>query len=273
MEQHRPQNNLLDSVVRIRDVPGFRLSENVYARNTTVSPHAHDHAVLWITLQGDCNEIYGGKVRKHERFTIEFLPENEPHSLHFPRVEMRSFGINFSPRWLERTHEYSLSLRYSIHTQRGLLVALFMKLYEEFQQEDAASSLAIEGLSLEILAEVSRRQVTGSPRNPPLWLTQALEVLHDQFSERLTIADLASGVGIHPVHFAREFRKFCSCTVGEYIRQIRIEDACQKLRLSDTPLAAIASTTGFADQSHFSRTFKRHTRMTPAQYRRMFRSR
>jgi AraC family transcriptional regulator len=148
-----------------------------------------------------------------------------------------------------------------------------MKLYQEFRRTDAASSLAIEGLTLEMLAEILRRQTKTANGTPPVWLTKALELLHDQFSESLTIPYIAAAVGIHPVHFAREFRKLCRCTVGEYIRQLRIEDACRNLRTTDIPLATIATDTGFADQSHFSRTFKRLMRMTPAEYRRTFRSR
>jgi AraC family transcriptional regulator len=267
------QSSLLGRVIRTREVAGFRLSENLYARNTSVPLHVHNQAVLWIALEGNCKEVYARKVRDHETFTIAFLPDNEPHSLHFPRVEMQSFGINFSPQWLERTRDYSLSLDYSIHTRRGLLVRLFMTLYQEFRRGDSASSLAIEGLILEMLAEVSRRQANGSTLYPPLWLTKALELLHDQFAETLTIPQMAVSVGVHPVHFAREFRRFYGCTVGEYVRQLRIEAACRKLRMSETPLAAIAAATGFADQTHFSRTFKRVVRMTPAEYRHTFRSR
>ena len=267
------QSIVLDSVLRTREVAGFRLSENLYARDTSVPLHVHNQAVLWIALKGNCKEIHARKVREHEKLTIAFLPEDEPHSLQFSRIGMRSFGINFSTQWLERTREYSLPLNSSIHSRDGLLVGLFMKLYQEFRQKDSASLLAMEGLTLEILAEISRRQTNGTTGNPPLWLTKARDFLHDQFSEPLTVVSIAASVGIHPVHFAREFRRFCGCSVGEYIRQLRIEDACRKLRLSDVPLATIATAIGFADQSHFSRTFKRITRMTPAEYRRACRSR
>jgi len=145
-----------------------------------------------------------------------------------------------------------------------------MKLYKEFREMDEASPLAIEGLALEMLAEVSRRKVKVADRRPPRWLSQALDLLHEQFSERLTIAYLATSVGVQPVHLAREFRKFYRRTIGEHIRQLRIEHACGELCVSDASLAAIASAAGFSDQSHFSRTFKRLMLMTPAQYRAAF---
>ena len=269
MEMSDTQSILSSSVIRTRDVSGFRLSENLYSPKTKLPTHVHEQALLWIALKGHCDEVYAGKVRRHETLAVEFLPSYEIHALHFPLVEMRSFGIGIAPQWLERMREYSLSLDYSVHSG-GLLAGLFMKLYKEFQLMDEASPLAIEGLALEMLAEVSRRKVKVADRKPPRWLSQALDLLHEQFSERLTIAYLATSVGVHPVHLAREFRKFYRCTIGEYIRQLRIEHACRELSISDASLASIASAAGFSDQSHFSRTFKRLVDMTPAQYRVVF---
>ena len=264
------QSILSSSMIRTREVSGFRLMEHLYSAKTKLPVHVHEQALLWIAMKGHCNEVYAGKVRQHETFTIESLPSNEIHTLHFPLVEMRSFAIAIAPQWLERMREYSLSLEYSVHSRGGLLAGLFIKLYKEFRERDDASPLAIEGLALEILAEVSRRQVRVSDRKPPRWLAQALELLREQFSEHLTITYLATSVGVHPVHLAREFRKFYRCTIGEYIRQLRIEHACRELASSDASLAGIASSAGFSDQSHFSRTFKRLVDMTPAQYRAAF---
>lgn len=273
MEISETQAILSSSAIRTRDVSGFRLSEHLYSPKTKLPTHVHEQALLWIALKGHCNEVHAGKVREHQTGTVEFLPSNEIHTLHFPLVEMRSFGIGIAPQWLERMREYSLSLDYSVHSKGGLLAGLFMKLYKEFRQMDEASPLAIEGLALEMLAEASRREVKVSDRTPPRWLKQALELLHEQFSEHLTIAHLATAVGVHPVHLAREFRKFYRCTIGEYVRRLRVEHASRRLCASDVPLAAIASAAGFSDQSHFSRTFKRVMGMTPAEYRRAFRRR
>ena len=142
-----------------------------------------------------------------------------------------------------------------------------MKLYREFLQVDDASRLAIEGLALEMLAAVSRHQDKSSDKRAPRWLERAIELLRERSPERLTIAEIATTVGVHPVHLAREFRRFKRCTIGEYVRELRIERACHQLRNSAEPLAAIAAGAGFSDQSHFCRTFKRVIGMTPAEYR------
>ena len=64
---------------------------------------------------------------------------------------------------------------------------------------------------------------------------------------------------VHPVHLAQTFRKFYRCTIGDYVRSLRIEFACRQLAATKMPLSEIALLAGFADQSHFTRTFrKRH---------------
>ena len=142
-----------------------------------------------------------------------------------------------------------------------------MRLYREFRLMDAVSPLAIEGLVLEILAELVR--LTASSRLPP-WLLRARELIHDRFQENLGLADIAAAVGVHPVYLASTFRRHFRRTIGDYQRQLRVEFACKQLATGLTPLAEIALAAGFADQSHFARVFKRHLGMTPGTYRKQF---
>jgi AraC family transcriptional regulator len=149
----------------------------------------------------------------------------------------------------------------------GALAALLIRMYNEFHCMDDVSGLAIEGLSLEVVAEASRRRINALECKPPRWLEHAKEFLHQRFSESLTLNLIAEQVGVHPVHLAREFRKHYRLTVGEYIRHRRVRYACQLLSISDTPLVDIAVEAGFSQQSHFSKTFKQITGMTPTEYR------
>ena len=67
---------------------------------------------------------------------------------------------------------------------------------------------------------------------------------------------------------ARTFRGDYGCSPGEYLRRLLVEIACQRLAMTDVPLAEIALAAGFSDQSHFTKTFRRYNGMTPGEYRR-----
>jgi AraC family transcriptional regulator len=132
--------------------------------------------------------------------------------------------------------------------------------------DDVAPS-AIEGLVLEILADASRLHRQDAAKERPPWLQQARELIHARFAEPLSLSDVAMAVGVSPVRLARAFRTQYQCSVGEFIRQIRIESACQAMLSRHRRLTDVALAVGFADQAHFARTFKRITGQTPGQFR------
>ncbi len=125
----------------------------------------------------------------------------------------------------------------------------------------------IEGLILEVLAETSRAGLLDATNHLPGWLKQARELVHDCFCGPLTLSSVAQTVGVHPSHLARTFRKHYRASIGAYVRHLRIERASREIADTNAPLSAISLRTGFFDQSHFSKVFKQHTGMTPAQFR------
>jgi AraC family transcriptional regulator len=149
----------------------------------------------------------------------------------------------------------------------GLAVTwLANRLYSEFCRGDAASAIAIEGLILELLAEIARDD--SKPRSVlPQWLKLATEIVEARFLERLSLAEIASEVGVHHVHLSRQFHKYNRCTIGEMIRRRRVQYASHLLAHSETPLAEIALICGFSDQSHLSFLFKRYMGLSPSKFR------
>lgn len=258
-------------VLRRRSLSGFVLVETRYAPGQKLSRHSHEHACFCFVLQGGFIENDGKRERSCQASSLIYRPSDETHLNHFQSAGGRCFNIAIEPRWLERVRQFSASPEISIHCRGGLLALLAMRLYREFQQMDEVSSLVIEGLALEMFGVKSRHysaperleRRTAAPR----WVLQARELIQARFSESLTLAGVAARVGVHPVHLARVFRRHYRCTIGEYVRQVRIEFASRELSVSDAPLAEVAAATGFSDQSHFSRTFKRLTGQTPAEFR------
>src|SRR5262249_10325142 len=150
------------------------------------------------------------------------------------------FDLEIEDRWLKHARDYGGVLDGPVQFTGGLPVWLVYKLHDEFRRADDASPLAMEGLALEILAEAGRGSGCTADIGRLLWLEQVRALLHANFAENLSLQEIAATVGIHPVHLARTFRAHHRCTIGEYVRQLRIEYACRELFRSDTPLAMIA---------------------------------
>jgi AraC family transcriptional regulator len=145
---------------------------------------------------------------------------------------------------------------------------LAWRLAAELRAADASAPLAAEGLALELLAATSRetRAERRSGRTPA-WVRGAEELLRERVGECVGLFELAEAVGVHPTHLARVFRAHYGVSVGEYGRRLKVSRAATEVARSDAPLNVIAQRAGFADQSHFTRVFKRFVGTTPARYR------
>ena len=117
----------------------------------------------------------------------------------------------------------------------------------------------------------SRAALARSMTPPPTRIELVKELIHSHLQEPLTLSALAKHVGMHPVYLAQAFRKVCGCTVGEYVRERRIEFACRELTNLNNTISEIAAAAGFFDQSHFTRTFKRLLGVTPGEFRKQLR--
>jgi len=143
-----------------------------------------------------------------------------------------------------------------------LLPELFLRMYYKFREMDDESLRKLEQALLE-----DRSVSRNSGRRFPQWLERVRNILEQRFAEPYKLSEIAAEAGVHPVHLAREFRKHYGSSVGEYLRKVRIEYACRELMGSNVAVTNIAFAAGFADQSHFSRTFKRLCGTTPGRYR------
>jgi transcriptional regulator GlxA family with amidase domain len=74
-----------------------------------------------------------------------------------------------------------------------------------------------------------------------------------------------------PSHFSRYFRKHLGQSFTDVLNQMRIDRAADMLANSDRDLKMIALDTGFPDQSYFTKVFRRHRGLTPAEFRRQAR--
>jgi AraC family transcriptional regulator len=269
MSVHRPcPLDGLDqaTVHRWRRVTGLTLAEVEYEPGQRIHRQTHGHARFVVVLRGSLCETSDGDPIASGAATLLFRCANEPHSYAASERGARCLVVDMDAGWLARARQQAPLLTRSTAFRRGLLLQLAHRLYGEFRRRDEVSRLAIESLTLGVLAEASRREEALAQQAAPLWLQVAIALVDQQFQERLPLAAVARRVGVHPVHLARTFRRVYQTTFASYVRQVRIDFARGQLA-GPTALSEIAFAAGFCDQSHFSRCFKQHTGLTPAEYR------
>jgi AraC family transcriptional regulator len=167
---------------------------------------------------------------------------------------------------MDRLRECVGPLNFDSSLHEGDLAWLAMRLYREHKLADACSMLTIEGIVLEMLAIVGRMRDHKECHQPP-WLARAIELVNEEFRTNLKVQDIANEIGVHPFHLSRVFRTVHRQTIGEYVQKLRVTYACKQLALPENDLATVALSSGFADQSHFTRVFKAVTGITPGAFR------
>jgi AraC family transcriptional regulator len=257
------------------EAAGFTFVESAYTAESQLHLplHTHENAFFVFVIAGVCEESYGQKTRIVTPSTLVFHPAEEPHADRWQGMGGSAFHIDISQARAMAMRQYAPILGGPAEFHSGVVAWLADRLYREYQQQDNAALLAMEGLALEILAEASRHRLPTLECTPPRWLLRARELLHARFTQNFSLDDIASEVGVHPVHLSRVFRRHFECTPWDYVRKLRVDFACRQLAASDLPLSEIAISAGFSDQSHLTRTFGRLVHMTPGEYRRNFRSR
>lgn len=248
-------------------VSGLNLSETHYPARLRMPAHSHDPAALSFVLAGGYAEKTGARERECTPLSLVFHPRGESHSVVFHQAGVRIFRVELGEQWPTRLQHFLPMFDEPAEFNGGVLAFLMMRLYGEIQRDDCWSALSAEGLMLEVMAELGRATEVLNAAARPHWIEEVREILSSRLAATPSLADLAASVNVHPVHLAREFRKRLGCTIGEYVRRLRIEQACAALTTSNAPMSDIALAAGFYDQSHFSNTFKKLTGLTPAAWR------
>lgn len=99
-------------------------------------------------------------------------------------------------------------------------------------------------------------------------LLPAIDHVHANFAERVTVGELAKRCCFSESHFMRIFKQRMRMTPYAFVEQVRMFHASEALRRTAASVAEVAVTSGFYDPSSFVKRFKRFTGVTPLNYRR-----
>jgi AraC family transcriptional regulator len=251
-----------------RRLSGLTLVESVHPAGSTLPRHSHERAYFCINESGTYVERYARRQRTCSAGWLVYHPPGEVHSEKHGPTGVRALNVELEGEWLGQMLDAVGPLDQPAEFRGGPVAALAVRLVDESRRSDLDSALAVESLTWEILTACANPCQVATDTAAPRWLRDARDLLDIRAHEPLSLRRLAREAGVHPVHFAATFRRFHRMSVGEFVRRRRLEYAREKLDDQTLTMAEIAHDAGYADQSHFTRTFKRYIGVTPGQYRR-----
>ena len=246
---------------------GITLTDTEYTL-PKVAWHYHENAYFTFILQG--NVIEGNKKEIYNCSAGSLLFHNwqEAHYNIKPEGFTRGFHIELENTWFKDFSFDISALEGSINISNPDTKFLFYKILKETKAGDDVTNLSVQSLLLQVLSLLFRNYEIKNDKYP-LWTGKVREILHDEFCKSHTLDDLVKSLGIHPVHLSRYFPKYFHCTLGEYVRKLRVERSLALLSNKHLPLTEIAFECGFADQRHFNRCFKKTMGVTPLTYKKL----
>ena len=242
---------------------GIELTELLYAHDVRLPRHAHENAGFSLVLEGRFREGYAARELACRPHSVSFTPGNAEHTNVFTHAHC--FTIELPPPLLARLDGAPLVDPFEQHG--GMLELLAQRLLAECRDADDVTPLAIEGLGLEMIAAASRAAHSSGDSQKAPAMRRVRELLEARFARPLRLDEIAAAVGRHPVYVSASFRRAYGETISDFVRRLRVEHARRELARGALPIAEIALQSGFANQSHFTRAFRKAHGVTPAAYR------
>jgi len=156
-------------------------------------------------------------------------------------------------------------------------VTLLRCLERELMTQPPGYCQAIQNYMTLFLMECCRQYVLAHPQDADEGLSspglasagmeRVRRYLDSKFSEPLTLGGLAAWAGCNPAHLCRSFKAYTGRSVFGYLKQRRVERAMLLLRSTPDKVLSVAMQSGFADLSHFNRTFRDVIGLSPRAYR------
>jgi len=243
------------------------MSEVEYKEMRRCRPHAHERAFFSFLLRGGYEERHGRHHFCHRLQTVAFRPAGMIHADEITAAGTRFFIIEITDDWLSRLGRYSPRLDWTPGFCADDAAWLATRLYHALANSSTGSPLLVQGIVLDLLMSAARLEAFQVSRNPP-WLGRALECVHREFAQDLQLETIASHAGVHPAYLSRVFRKIYRESLGHYVNRLRVRYARSELaKNTSIPLCDVGLAAGFADQSHFTRIFKKIVGVPPGAFR------
>ena len=245
-------------------INGLLITRSYHLQYNKLSWHYHSNPYYSLVLEGRYNELYNKKTVSLKKGDVVFHPSQTIHSNVFDNLNTTCLNIEFSNEWFQKYNIDPSRIKEQPLVNDAFQKLLLLRLAQEMREPDEFSEMSILGIASEL-----SRAIIKAPKEKmiPSFLQKIKLYIDQNHFSNITLYQLHQITNISEEHICREFKNRFGITLGGYIRQKKIEKACQLLCRKSIPMEEVAFELGFTDAPHFSKTFKKVMGITPSVYR------
>lgn len=232
------------------------------------APHWHDALVIALVERGTLRTRLGARTVTVPTGSLVLVPAGEVHTGAGATSEGFSYrGLHIPGELLDTFASGEDSFEFAPTVIADVAIAgAFMRAHAQLSAEAFGQDNLLDLVRMLAGRYASARRVTRAPREPRL-IAQVRTFLEAHHARVVTLAELAALTGRSAFHVSRVFREHVGLPPYAYLAQVRVQRALALLARGYSA-TMVAHETGFVDQSHFSRQFKRVVGMAPGHYAR-----
>lgn len=260
--------------------------------------HAHEHLQICYVSKGMCMHTVNDQQSILVKGDVFSIPPYCEHQLRYlDGKEVTIIQIDFMPFFINENLRDITSMKSFVDfwyiepfmnptnkslpkikvsaTNEKLIEAMVLDMQREYEEKHEGYALALKADLLRLLVTLGReyRRVSSLPQKSVSfheqrsYFKEILTYIDEHFTQELRLVDIANLANMSPTYFSHIFRLLTGTTLTEYINSIRIQKATELFKTSDMNITEVCYYVGFNNTAHFNKMFKKHTGISPSEYR------
>lgn len=243
---------------------GLLITWSVHPPNKNIPKHKHELPYLSVVVSGNYRELGENFDQTIVSGSAIFHPANENHENMIGDHGATVINFEFNEEFWSERKITEIQPVNRIICNDSRIHSFAREMNVQMNLSKRMSLLGIEGLALMLLDAFLTKEESFDDVDILKSVEQHLRV---NFKKRINLDETAALFDIKKNVLRRRFRRYFGETFTDRIIRLRIQEASRLLSETDLPISDVAIASGFFDQSHLTRHFKKHKGITPNSYR------
>ncbi|MEK5037379.1 AraC family transcriptional regulator [Sporosarcina sp. FSL K6-3457] len=261
-----------NATIKVLDV---RYSEMVLGER--MLPHRLPASAFLFAMNGSAKITLDGVVQLATGFhvlhggkgmSLDIIAEGRfEYYLIFYRAKLPQSSSKKLIELMKHDNPFQLQYGFSPHSPLSLFEMTNL-MDKEWQQESTLEKFHVKVLFYRLVHEIHRQLYDqGIETTKPDFVSQAVHYIHERYNEPITLESIAEALNYNMQYLSRQFKRQTGRSPIAYLLEIRIEKAQELLLHTNATVQEIADYVGYTDPLYFSRLFKKHTGVTPGNFK------